>query len=107
MQAALDNPNLGNAGLSSAVTLAVSAEFLGHIGAYENALEMSILATERIRNNHVFIINLINLALHYGDINMARIWIKKLDNRNYLGIHDKTIAKMNADILVISQGELE
>lgn len=107
LQAALDNPNVGNAGISSAVTLAVSAEFLGHIGAYENALEMSILATERTRDNHIFIISLINLALYYNDINVARTWIQKLENRNYLGVYDKTIAKMNADIMGISQRELE
>lgn len=101
LQSALNNPNILNASLASAVTYAVAAEFLGHIGAYANALEMSVLAIERAENNLNLVVSLINLALYYSDKDTASMWIQQLKDRDYTGAYATDIDIMRKQLLAL------
>lgn len=93
LQSAINNPNLANAGLTRAVALTATSDYVANVGNnYDNALELSILAAESAPRHPQFIKNIIALAIAFKDTNTAETWLNKLNDLNYLNIYASDIA---------------
>jgi len=80
MQAAMDNPSLDHSGLTRSVALMAVAGFVANSGGnYRNALELSVAAANETPGSAQFQMNVINLAIAFGDVETAELWLQKME----------------------------
>tara|TARA_R110001599_G_scaffold215962_2_gene414225 strand:+ start:502 stop:2427 length:1926 start_codon:yes stop_codon:yes gene_type:complete len=104
LQSALNNPSVVNAGLTASVIFSATADFLAHSGNYENALEMAKHAVQHTKRNQIFIIDLINLSLHFRDLETAKKWLPIFEEKDYFGAYKSDIRRMRDRLNELSSG---
>lgn len=97
--AAIGNKNIHNAGISKAVALTATANFVAHNGGtYQNALELSLEAQSAAPTEIRFVFNLISLASANNDKPMALKWIGIAEQKDAFGAYTKQISEFKRQI---------